>query len=207
MRLSLVVIILFLVSCSSKSNDEIQLPFYSDPTYTPVWDAKSPHSILPFALVNQDSSRVDTKCTRGKIYVANFFFTTCPSLCPRLTKNLHRVQKAFIDDENVLILSHSVTPWIDDVKKLSAYAKRNEINAKTWHLLTGTKKEIYTLARGGYFADEGFGKQVTLSSDFLHTENIWLVDTKGHIRGVYNGTLPLEMTRLIEDIYTLKKLG
>ncbi|MEP2026676.1 MAG: SCO family protein [Reichenbachiella sp.] len=202
-------------SCTQKTekrmNPEIELPFYSEATFTPEWiekdDARydSIHTIKDFSFVNQTGEMVTNETFEGKIYVTNFFFTICPNVCPRMTKNLKKIQAEFADDESVKILSHTVMPWVDSVGRLAEYAQLNDINETQWQLVTGDKKELYNMAREAYFADEGFGKTVTVDEDFLHTENIILIDTQRRIRGVYNGTLPLEMKRLIEDIWTLKK--
>lgn len=195
----------------SESVADISLPFYNQADFTPEWIATSEpqfndiHTVAPFKLTNQDGETVTEKDLEGMIYVANFFFSICPTVCPRMTNNLLRIQEEFIDDEEVLMVSHTVMPWIDTVEVLKEYAIRNDIQTSKWQLLTGSKKDLYTLGRQSYFADEGFGKSVTLESDFLHTENIVLVDKQLRIRGVYNGTLPLEMTRLIEDIKRLKE--
>ena len=119
--------------------------------------------------------------------------------------NLLKVQDTFKSNPNIKILSHTVMPWLDSVSRLRDYADFNGINAENWSLLTGEKKEIYELARNSYFADEGFGKSVTKDDDFLHTENLVLIDQNRRIRGVYNGTLSLETKRLIEDINYLLK--
>ena len=120
-----------------------------------------------------------------------------------MTKNLLVVQDTFKNDDRVKLISHSVMPWVDSVSRLKEYAKLNEIDGEKWHLVTGEQEEIYSLARQSYFADEGFGKSVTDPSDFLHTEKMILIDQKRRIRGVYNGTIPLEMQRMIEDIKLL----
>lgn len=202
-------------SCSSSSdkrmNPEIDLPFYSDYNFTPEWieegDSKydSIHTIKDFSFVNQNGELITNETFDGKIYVTNFFFTICPNVCPRMTKNLKKIQAEFSEDETVKILSHTVMPWVDSVGRLAEYAQLNEVDVNQWQLVTGDKSALYDMARNAYFADEGFGKTVTAEEDFLHTENIMLIDTKRRIRGVYNGTLPLEMKRLIEDIKTLKK--
>lgn len=201
--------------CSAKSekrmNPEIELPFYSDAIFTPEWisseDIKydSIHTIDNFSFINQNGEIITNDDFDGKIYATNFFFTICPNVCPRMTKNLKKIQKEFAADESVKILSHTVMPWVDSVGRLAEYAALNDIDVNQWNLVTGDKKDLYRMARESYFADEGFGKTVTTEEDFLHTENIILVDTKRRIRGIYNGTLPLEMKRMIEDIYTLKK--
>jgi protein SCO1/2 len=202
--------VIFAFGCAKKQTGEIMLPYYLDATFTPVWFESDDvpddlHQIAPFEFTNQEGNLVNNDSLSGKIYVANFFFTVCPSVCPRMTANLERVQNEFTNDGSVLLISHSVMPWVDSVAAIKSYALEKGIKSSKWHLVTGDKSKIYSLARNSYFADEGFGKSVTGESDFLHTENIVLVDPLGHLRGVYNGTIPLEMARLIEDIYRLKK--
>lgn len=209
------MIALLFASCQKKKpvrmNEEISLPYYIEETWTPEWidEGDERYSSIPmiadFEFTNQDGKVINNDTFTGKIYVTNFFFTICPSVCPKMTKNLDLIQERFLNDERVKILSHSVMPWVDSVATLKEYALRNEIDSKIWHLVTGDKRELYTMARESYFADEGFGKTVTSDEDFLHTENIMLVDQKRRLRGVYNGTLPLEMKRMIEDIETLLK--
>ena len=213
----LVMVLCAFLSCNNSSfnnsdnaGELVDLPFYNDPEFNAVWiDSDDPayqqiHTIAPFELINQNGDTISDTDFDNKIFVANFFFTICPGVCPRMTGNLMSIQSEFKTDSTIRILSHTVMPWVDSVSVLKEYAEQRGIESK-WDLVTGTKEQLYTLGRGSYFADEGFGKSVTLESDFLHTENIILVDDKKRIRGVYNGTLPLEMTRLIEDIYTLKK--
>jgi protein SCO1/2 len=191
------------IACNN-NKQETQLPYYHTPDYTPSWEVKADtiHSIAPFEFTNQAGEKVSNDFVKGKAYVANFFFTTCPGICPKMTAQLSHVADSFRQNESVKIISFSVTPYIDSVAQLAMYAKRNHINTNQWQLLTGNKSEIYTLARQSYFAEEepGFTKD---SSQFLHTEHVVLVDQNAHIRGVYNGTLPLDMERLINDIHTL----
>lgn len=162
------------------------------------------HRIGTFQFINQHNKTIDQSVIENKIHVANFIFTSCGSICPVLTENMKLVQGAFGSDEKVVMISFSVTPWIDDVARLNAYAERNDIRSKNWHLLTGKKSEIYTLARQSYFAEEnlGFTKD---STEFLHTEHILLVDPSKRIRGIYNGTLKFDILQLIEDIKLLRK--
>ncbi|UXX77918.1 SCO family protein [Reichenbachiella carrageenanivorans] len=207
--------VLTILGCSQpqkkRMNDELVLPYYSEATFTPEWITvddpryKTIHQVEDFAFVNQVGDTLSNEYFDGKIYVTNFFFTICPNVCPRMTKNLKKIQAEFASDQEVKILSHTVMPWVDSVGRLAEYASLNDIDSQQWQLVTGDKKDLYHMAREAYFADEGFGKTVTVEEDFLHTENIILIDTQRRIRGVYNGTLPLEMKRLIEDIYTLKK--
>ena len=123
-----------------------------------------------------------------------------------MTTNMIRIQKEFEKDDDIKLLSHTVMPWADSVSVLKEYANLKGIDNKKWHLLTGRQEEIYNLARQSYFAEKEIGLDKD-SDEFLHTENFVLIDGKGRIRGVYNGTLALEMTRLITDIRTLKKFG
>ena len=206
-RISLIFLLgIYLFGCDSKST-KVSMPYYTQADFTPKWIAGNVdtiHQVADFSLTNQDGQIITNADLKGKIYVTNFFFTICPTVCPKMTNNLQRVQEAFAQDDEVMLVSHTVMPWLDSVEVLKDYALKNEIQTSKWQLLTGDKNLIYQLGRQSYFADEGFGKSVTDIDDFLHTENIVLVDGNQHIRGVYNGTLPLEMTRLIEDIQRLK---
>ncbi|MFY0601863.1 MAG: SCO family protein [Cyclobacteriaceae bacterium] len=201
-----------LFACSrqdKKKSEAIDLPFYNTPDLSPEWinqddnDYQSIHTIEPFAFVNQNSDTITNSTFENSIYVANFFFTICPGVCPRMNGNLKLVQDEFRKDDRVKILSHSVMPWVDTVAQLTRYAERNEIDNSIWHLVTGPKEDIYKLARESYFADEGFGKKLTTLEDFLHTEKLILIDEKRRIRGIYTGTLQLEVKRMIEDMKTL----
>lgn len=183
-----------------------QLPYYDEPTLTPKWLSSKEvgHRIAPFQFLDQNGRVFTSAQLEETIYVANFFFTTCPGICPKMTNNLSLIQRKFSDLKTVQLVSFSVMPWIDTVAQLHAYAEQMDINDQKWHLLTGQAEEIYTLARSSFFAEASAGITKT-TSDFLHTENVILVDGFGHIRGVYNGTLALEMERLEEDILNLLK--
>lgn len=206
----LATIIVLFSACTNKKNGE-KLPYYNTPDFTPHWlddqskvDKEILHRIGEFSFTNQENKKVTRQDVNGKIHVANFFFTTCPSICPKMTIQFESIQKAFEKDPNVVLLSYSVTPWIDSTQKLKKYAEFYNIIPGKWHLLTGKKSEIYELARKSYFAEEkiGFTKD---STEFLHTEHFILVDKTGRIRGIYNGTLPLETERLIADIRSLQQ--
>jgi protein SCO1/2 len=195
------------LSCNSK---EERLPYYNTPDFTPVFlensDAVSdsiPHQISDFSFEDQDGKVITQAAIEGKIHVANFFFTSCGSICPAMTQNLKKASAYFQNDSNVVFLSFSVTPWIDSVPKLKNYQENNNIKNPNWHFLTGKKAAIYRLARRAYFAEEdlGFTKD---STDFLHTEHILLVDKTKRIRGIYNATLKLDIDQLIADIKQLK---
>jgi len=198
-------VLFYLLGCNS--NSITKLPYFISPDFTPQWVDNYPnqdtlHKIGDFSFINQNNEIINNNFIKDKIVVSNFFFTTCPSICPIMTSNLKRIQEKYEDKDEVRMISHSVTPWIDSVKILKNYEKLYNINPKIWQLVTGNKLEIYDLARKSYFAEEelGFRKE---NKEFLHTELVFLVDHKGHLRGVYNGTIILEIKRLLEDINLL----
>ena len=216
MRIYFYLFFLTIFSCQEFSKNSIKdnsynidLPYYNEPTFTPIWLDRSNskinnfHSIKTFNFQNQDGKWISQNDLKGKIYIANFFFTSCSTVCPKMATNLLKVQKEFSDNDKVKILSHTVMPWFDDQKRLKKYGDLYNIDSKFWHLLTGPKDEIYKIARESYFADEGFGKSVTTIDDFIHTEKFFLIDSNNKIRAIYNGTLPLETRRMIEDIKSL----
>lgn len=186
------------------------LPYYEEATYQPHWLSSASskldtfHKISPFELINQDGETISEKTFEGKIYVTDFFFTTCPGICPKMTNHMSLLQEAFIDDDEILLLSHSVTPEKDSVKVLKAYAEEKGILSKKWHLATGKREEIYRLGRKEYFVEENLGIQKD-EHEFLHTENFVLIDKQRHIRGIYNGLNKTSLRQLIADIKTLKK--
>jgi protein SCO1/2 len=161
------------------------------------------HKIADFELINQNGKTITQADYKDKIYVADFFFTTCQTICPIMTSNMADVQKAIMDDEDVLLLSHTVTPEIDNVEQLKRYAKEKGVVDAKWNLVTGDKKQIYELARKSYLAvkDNGDGG----AYDMIHTENFMLIDKKRQIRGFYDGTKNEEIKRLLSDIKVLKK--
>lgn len=156
------------------------------------------HTIADFAFVNQNGDTITQKDYDGKIYVADFFFTTCGSICPKMTANLAEVQKAVLNNPKVKLLSHTVFPETDSVPVLKAYAIKNGVVDSKWNLVTGDKKEIYTMARKSYLAVK-LGRPDQLY-DMVHTENFILVDQKRRVRGFYDGTKKEDMQKLIEDI-------
>ena len=159
------------------------------------------HKISDFSLINQNGKIVTQSKYDNKIYVADFFFTTCQSICPIMTKNMKDIQDKLIKDSEVLLLSHTVFPEIDSVEVLKKYAVENNVIDSKWDLVTGDKKEIYDLARKSYLAakDNSSGEY-----DMIHTENFVLIDKKKQIRGFYDGTSKQEIVRLFEDIKILK---
>ncbi|MBU3745448.1 MAG: SCO family protein, partial [Sediminibacterium sp.] len=142
------------------------------------------------------------KKLQDKIYVAGFFFTACPGICRNLTQQLKKVQDTYLGNDDIQLLSFSVTPETDNPDKLKMYANTYGIDCKRWWLLTGNRDSIYRLARKDFFADEDMGMQKS-SQDFLHTENLLLIDRNRCIRGVYKGTAASEINLLISDIKTL----
>lgn len=191
-----------------KSSRVEELPFYSEATYTPQWlDPENVpddfHQIPAFQLSDQNGEIVSEKDLDGKVTVVDFFFTTCPGICPKMTSNMKLVQDAFLEDEEILILSHSVTPEYDSVAILQEYAKNKEIVKKEWHLLTGERSVIYDLGRNQYFVEEDLGLEKD-PDDFIHTENFVLVDQNRRIRGIYNGLNKSSIRQLIADIKTLQ---
>ena len=159
------------------------------------------HKISDFSLTNQNGETVTQSKYDNKIYVADFFFTTCQSICPIMTKNMKDIQDKLIKDSEILLLSHTVFPEIDSVEVLKKYAVENEVIDSKWDLVTGDKKEIYDLARKSYLAakDNNFGEY-----EMIHTENFVLIDKKKQIRGFYDGTNKEEIDRLYKDIKILK---
>ena len=162
---------------------------------------KKYHRIADFSLTNQNGKTVTPLDFKGKIYVADFFFTTCPTICIAMTDHLLKVQKKIRNNPNVLMLSHSVTPQIDTVAQLKKYALEKGVVDSKWYLVTGDKKEIYELARKSYLAvkDDGDGGPF----DMIHTENFILVDPDRRIRGFYDGTDIVEIKRLLEELEVL----
>ena len=201
----LFLIACFFITCSKQKE---ALPFYNSPDFTPIFEKpkKDSHTISGFVFTNQNNEDFGSKDLIGKIHVANFIFTSCTNICPVMTTNMTKVESEFANDEIVELVSFTVTPWIDSPELLKRYKKDFTLNSNNWTFLTGDKNKIYKLARESYFAEEeiGFTKD---SSDFLHTEHFLLIDKKMHIRGIYNGTLKLEMAQIIDDIKTLKKFN
>jgi protein SCO1 len=196
--------VFFLYVATNALKPKKSLPIYNPADVNPelvdstVQYISKYHTIADFSFTNQNGKTITQKNYEDKIYVADFFFTTCGSICPKMTTNLVVVQKAFINNPKVMILSHSVLPDIDDVSKLKEYALKNKVNDTKWNLVTGDKKEIYRIARKSYLAVKQ-GK-INEMYDMVHTENFVLVDAKKRVRGFYDGTKKEEIQRLIADI-------
>ncbi|MEM7610950.1 MAG: SCO family protein [Pseudomonadota bacterium] len=198
---------LLLMSSTSLLADE-NLPYYDSAEFTPHWieagsDALTDfHRIPSFEFTNQHDQVITQQDTDQKVYVASFFFSTCPGICPKLRSKLKSVQDAFLDNDSVLILSHSIRPGTDTPEVLQHYAETHGVVAGKWHLLTGDQQSIYELARTAYFANEDLGT-LQDQADFLHTENLLLIDQNRRIRGIYNGLSGASVGHLISDIQRL----
>jgi len=191
-----------LISCNQDSKK--QLPIFNPVDFNAKLVDKSirniskNHTVKDFNLINQNGITITSKDYENKIYIVDFFFTSCPSICPIMTNNMLKIQEKFINNDDIMLLSMSVTPEIDNIKILKDYAIDKGVDDSKWNITTGSKKHIYELARKSYFAvvEQGDGGL----QDFIHTPNFVLVDTKKQIRGVYDGTEEKEISRLIEDI-------
>ncbi|MCF6213759.1 MAG: SCO family protein [Flavobacteriaceae bacterium] len=161
------------------------------------------HKIKSFNMIDQNGDSISALTYKNKIYVADFFFTRCESICPIMTNYMTQVQDAYKTDDEIMFLSFSVTPSIDSISVLKEYALKNGVIDTKWHLVTGNKKDIYKLARQSFLAalDKGDGGK----QDFIHTEQFVLVDKQQRIRGFYDGTDKKQVNQLIEDIRILKK--
>ncbi|WP_046745664.1 SCO family protein [Kordia zhangzhouensis] len=167
-----------------------------------IQHVKKYHKIKDFALVNQNGDTITQEDYKDKIYVADFFFTTCATICPIMTKNMADIQKEILNDDDIMLLSHSVTPEIDTVAQLKRYAIEKGVIDKKWNLVTGDKKQIYDLARKSYLAVKSQGNE---DYGMVHTENFMLIDKERRIRGFYDGTKKEDIKKLLNDIEILKE--
>jgi protein SCO1/2 len=198
--LSAIILTLFYSALKPKK----MLPIYNPSMVNPelvdstVQYISKYHTISDFSFTNQNGKIITQKDYDGKIYVADFFFTTCGSICPKMTMNLAVIQKEIINNPKVMLLSHTVFPETDSVSVLKNYAVKNGVIDNKWNLVTGDKKQIYRMARKSYLAVK-LGKPNELY-DMVHTENFVLVDSKRRVRGFYDGTKEEDIQRLIDDI-------
>ena len=222
MKYLCIIVVLIFTSCKKdvkKENIKViensrveYLPYYNDDSFTPHWltpntkEESAFHKIPDFSLQNQLGETVTQSTFDNKIYITDFFFTTCPGICPKMTGNMAKIQEEFKNDQDVLLLSHSVMPSTDSVSVLNAYATNNNVIANKWHLVTGDRQEIYDLGRDHYFVESDLG-EIKSIDDFLHTENFLLIDKNKHIRGIYNGLNRASIAQLIIDIKALKIEG
>ena len=203
---ALIFMISFFFSCDQQ--EKKQLPVYNPVDFKAklvdksVRNVSENHTVADFSLINQNGVNITNRDYEDKIYVVDFFFTSCPTICPIMTNNMAKIQDEFINNDDIMLLSMSVTPEVDNVKVLKQYAIEKGINDSKWNITTGPKKHIYELARKSFFAvvEQGDGGL----QDFIHTPNFILIDTKKQIRGIYDGTDENEILRLIADIKILK---
>ncbi|RKN82551.1 SCO family protein [Ulvibacterium marinum] len=202
--LSAVIVYLFYDALEPAKTLSIYQPSMVNPELvdSTVHHVRKYHTIADFSLTNQNGKTVTQADYRDKIYVADFFFTTCPTICPIMTKNMAAIQEEIKDDDEILLLSHSVTPKIDSVAQLKKYALEKGVMDKKWNLVTGDKEQIYELARKSYLAVKTDGDGGPF--DMIHTENFILVDKERRIRGFYDGTDSEEMDKLLSDLKVLK---
>ncbi len=188
LSLSAVILTLFYFALKPKKTLKIYNPEDVNPELvdSTVQYIGKGHRIADFAFVNQNGNTITNKDYAGKVYVADFFFTTCPTICPKMTTNMAWLQERIKNNPKVMLLSHSVTPDIDSVPVLKAYAKEKGVIDGKWNLVTGNKKDIYYIARKSYLAVKTTSSKELY--DMVHTENFILVDQHGRIRGFYNGT-------------------
>lgn len=209
-----ITLILIIAACAltyfyyiSNESNKI-LPIYNPSNFNPELVDKSlqntsqNHTVSDFNLINQNGKTITQEDYKDKIYVADFFFTRCGSICPIMTDNMAKIQDEFLNDSDIMLLSLSVTPEIDSVSILRAYANNKGVLDSKWNVTTGSKKHIYNLARKSFFAviEQGDGGL----QDFIHTPNFILIDKEKQIRGIYDGTADDDIEQLIADIKTLK---
>ncbi|MEN8249682.1 MAG: SCO family protein [Bacteroidota bacterium] len=192
----LIFVILFFQSCSTKNHD---LPYLGRHEYSETDTIF--HTIKSFSFYDQDSSLITNEIFDNKIYVTDFFFTTCPSICPTMKVQMLRIYEAYKENPNVLLLSHTIDPAHDNVEVLHDYATRLGVSSKKWHFVTGIKDSIYNMAHNSYYI--GARENEKAPGGYEHSGAFIIVDGKRRIRGVYDGTKPESVDQLIED---LKKL-
>lgn len=209
-QIFILVLVLIIIWVSLGVNDHSKtelLAIYNPADVNPelvdesLRNLKEGHTVADFELINQNGETITQEIYKDRIYIVDFFFSSCPTICPIMSNNMAKIQKEFLNDDCVMLLSLSVTPKIDSIPRLRAYANRNGVIDSKWNVTTGDKKHIYDLARKSYFAvtDEGDGGL----QDFIHTSNFILVDEDKQIRGIYDGVKDDEIIRLIDDIKIL----
>lgn len=204
---SLYLLILICVFSACKQASKNQLPIYNPIDFNPELVDRSlqknsaNHTVSDFELINQNGKILTQQDYKDKIYIVDFFFTRCPSICPVMTDNMFKLQKEFLNNNDIMLLSLSVTPEIDSISVLRKYADDHGVIDSKWNITTGNKMHIYELARKSYFAvvEQGDGGL----QDFIHTPNFILVDRKKQIRGIYDGTKDEEIIRLVSDLKIL----
>ncbi|MEM7510805.1 MAG: SCO family protein [Bacteroidota bacterium] len=195
--LGLLILAIGIGACNESPQQE-ELPIMGQPS---IVDGDTiPFALPAFSLMNQDSTVINNESLKGKVFVSDFFFTSCPTICPRMKAQMLRIQKEFMEDDRVVLVSHTIDPRFDQVPVLSVYADRLGIDSEKWHLLTGDKDEIYDLARSYMITAL---EDSTAPGGYAHSGAFILVDQEQHIRGFYDGTIPDDVDNLMGDILTL----
>lgn len=200
-QILLISFIFTLISCNEKSEKLPYLGNHVEVTENGQSVVKKHFEVPEFKFVNQDKATVTNKTFKGKIYIADFIFLRCPTICPVMNLQMKRVYDAFKEDEQLLFVSHTIDPENDAVEVLKAYADKLGVDSKKWHFLHGDKKEIYDLAEKGYFAQAY--EDMDAPGGFAHSGGFVLVDEKGHLRGVYDGTNAEDVDRLMKEVVIL----
>ena len=190
------ILFCIIASCSEKSE---KLPYLGNPTI--VNNVETKHTIKDFSFLNQDGLVITNDTFKNKIYIADFIFLRCPTICPVMNMELKRVYDTFKDNENVLFVSHTVDPENDTIPVLKAYSENLEVNPKKWHFLWGEQKEIFDIAKNSYFTQAY--EDLYAPGGYAHSGGFILVDKNRHIRGVYDGTNSIDVDRLIKEIVIL----
>ena len=197
----LFALVSIVISCNTGNNQELPILGRHEFVDTATGTDTIYHTVGSFGFLNQDSVLIANADFTDKIYVADFFFTSCPSICPLTTAQMLRLYDEFEDEDRVLLVSHTIDPEYDDVKVLSDYANRLDVSSKKWHLLTGNKEEIYQMAQTSYYV--GVREEERAPGGFEHSGAFVLVDQQGRIRGMYDGTVPDKVDQLMKDMKLL----
>ena len=197
----LFALISIIISCNTGKNQELPILGRHEFVDTPTGTDTIYHTVSSFRFLNQDSVLIANVDFTDKIYVADFFFTSCPSICPLTTAQMLRLYDEFKDDDRVLLVSHTIDPEYDDIKVLSDYANRLDVTSEKWHFLTGNKEEIYQMAQTSYYV--GVREEERAPGGFEHSGAFVLVDQQGRIRGMYDGTVPEKVDQLMKDMNLL----
>ena len=207
MKLKIYIFLILILSVVSCTKETKNLPVYGRKEVTEkvinnhvIIDTIN-HTVKNFSFYNQDSIEVTGDTFNNSIYVADFFFTTCPTICPVMKTNLLIVYNKFLENKNVKYLSHTINPEYDNIKTLNKYAQSLNVNSETWHFVTGEIEDIYKIAKDSYMVSAL--EDENEPGGFLHSGTFLLVDTNKNIRGIYDGTSRSEMSRLIRDIEIL----
>ncbi|MEQ8239219.1 MAG: SCO family protein [Cyclobacteriaceae bacterium] len=203
------VFILFAALSCSEVNSKFELPILGrDKIVEKEVDGRIvfdtiPHRIADFQFVDQDSSIITNETFKGQVYVADFFFTTCPTICPVMKQQMLRVYEAYEDDPEVALLSHTIDPKYDTVELLADFARKLGVKSEKWHFVTGVQEEIYEIGEESYMVIAN--EDETAPGGYIHSGAFLLIDQNRRVRGVYDGTVPEQVDLLIKDIKRLKR--